>query len=474
MLEAFEYYKSLGLDIQRLTCGCAVKVDLYTVVYPALRRIIPELESWGITIGPREDADIFKAPSDIEIARRIYPFKGYNINSKDIKKISPKRALLFMQIYQRNAEPNKLAKMMLNFYREISKSKISLHIGKGHTILTTLPEKQFILLDFIRYIDKLTEGYVTANNDTLQIIDPTRLPYDSMNVSVIINNALNDLFSLGVFENLEVHPLYDSPKEEATELIRKSMIDYSDRLKINIYDHGSLGIGSLIIGASVFGHLYKEPPTFYNKLSSGMKILIHRPLGELALINAYLVTCFSDFMVDLMEKASSVNVKEVFKVKEKALRVMAQSNLRVAKIINKFLPQLDGEFRPDEHIAVTVDLSGPGILTFKEVAKLAKVDITLWDAPLLDEGVVRFVVDNYLVPNGTAGTNGAIALIASEEIVEQLDKELRCEGYSPEIIGEVEGKGTGTLKTGRSVASLIAQPSLLSELKVVDDLDVGF
>jgi len=67
-----EYYKKLGVNPLSLATGCAVKVDLERVVYPALEKLKPKLEARGFRIAPREDADIFPRREDVEVHRRIY------------------------------------------------------------------------------------------------------------------------------------------------------------------------------------------------------------------------------------------------------------------------------------------------------------------------------------------------------------------------------------------------------------------
>ena len=46
--------------------------------------------------------------------------------------------------------------------------------------------------------------------------------------------------------------------------------------------------GKLLIGATLFGTLRKEPPTKLDLLDTGMQILVTRPFGDLAPINVFL------------------------------------------------------------------------------------------------------------------------------------------------------------------------------------------
>ena len=61
-------YRELGMDPLRWVAGCAVKVDLNSVVYPALRQIKPKLKELGVFLGERVDADIFpKTNNELEL-----------------------------------------------------------------------------------------------------------------------------------------------------------------------------------------------------------------------------------------------------------------------------------------------------------------------------------------------------------------------------------------------------------------------
>ena len=86
--------------------------------------------------------------------------------------------------------------------------------------------------------------------------------------------------------------------------------------------------------------------------------------------------------------------------------------------------------------------------------------------PLLHEDAVKFAASNFIVPNETVGANGAVEMIASRNVVEQIADELRRRGYRPQVIGEILGKGDGRLKVPREVGRLVAQPSLREEFTV--------
>jgi selenophosphate synthase len=145
---------------------------------------------------------------------------------------------------------------------------------------------------------------------------------------------------------------------------------------------------------------------------------------------------------------------------------MNEPNIKVAKIINKYLPDFGSDFDIQEHILATGDLSGPGIMIFKEHADNANVDISLDNLPLRYPEFVKYATENFLMDNATAGTNGAVAIIASSNIIGNIKTDLTKEGYDPRLVGTILGKGTGNVRVRKNVKDMIASQALL------DDLDI--
>ena len=145
---------------------------------------------------------------------------------------------------------------------------------------------------------------------------------------------------------------------------------------------------------------------------------------------------------------------------------MNQPNLKVAEIINKYLPEFGSSFDINEHVLATGDLSGPGIMIFKEHANNAGVDISLDNLPLRYPEFVKYATENFLMDNATAGTNGAVAVIASPNIISNISSELKSTGYDPRVIGTILGKGNGTVKISKDVNDMIASDILLNQLTI--------
>ncbi len=465
--ERVEQYKKMGLDPLRWVAGCAVKVDLTTVVYPALKMIKPKLESLGVTISPREDADIFPYYGDVDLERKIYDVNNPKVDTLELKRINPRRAISLIQVHQKNAKDAKsFANALLSIYENMRNANIRFTVGKGHSIITAYQDSEFILFDFLKYNGEKQEGLCLANNDTIQVIDPTLDPGSEVQAQVAACNTMNDLITLGCFENIRMYPVIDAPTDKLYKEISSNMEKLADKNGIAFSEMEPVGKGKLLIGATVTGSMYKEPPTFYDKIEKGMKILVTRPFGDLAPINVYLSCLADESYVEALEK-EGITLEDVRKAKENVLATMAKPNIEVGRIINKYCPEYGGSFNPDENIAATGDLSGPGIYIFKEIAESAKVDMRLDVVPLYHEELVQFATKNFLMDNGTAGTNGAIGIIASSDLIDNIKKDLSSQGYNPRIIGEIIEKGDGRLFVPEKVRNYISSRNLLKEFTLL-------
>ena len=460
-------YREMGLDPLKWVAGCAVKVDLTTIVYPALRKLKPQLEGWGVTINPREDADIFPRPTDgVHFERRVYDPKDPKVDPDDLSKLKPSRAISLVQVYQRNAEsPESFAEVLRSVYRRIGESGVRFTVGKGHSIITAYPDAEFTLFDFIPKDGVKGDGWALANNDTIQVIDPTDDPGSEAQAFVALSNSLNDLITLGADEKLAVYPVIDAPDDGLHSRILSHMKTFCSRYGLSLKEAEPVGSRKLLIGATVSGEASHELPTFHKKLESGMEILVSRPFGDLAPITAYL-SCLADEDYAKGLSEFGLTLEEVEASKKELIETMKVPNLKIGQIIGRYCPDYGKPFSASEHIADTIDVSGPGIYVFKEVADNGAVEIMLDRIPLSYEQCARFVTRNYLMDNATAGTNGAIAIIASPEVTTDVKAALQREGYNGEVIGRVIGRGTGKVSVGPEIENMISSQNLLDEFTI--------
>lgn len=437
------------LDLHRLACGCAVKIDLRRVVYPALRKIRPELERLGVRLAEREDADIFPRTSGFSFERKIFPFDPAHI--EPLPPDAEPRAVTVSSVY-RVLDPNALADRWLTAYRALLREGAKLHVGKGHTIEAYSPDDEFVHFDFYRPEGEPRPGWRVANNDTIQLIDPTRDLAAPEQTEVALCNALNDLFALGAVEEIAVYPFTAAPTASLAERIAQNVQAFCERYGFAHVPQEPISEKTLLIGATVFGASSRQLPTFYRELRQGDLILVHRPFGDLASIN---VLIESRVMGDGYLDDAGFTLEDVREAVDERVAVMRRPNHDVGRVIRAFCPEPDEPFEERRHIKATGDLSGPGIDVFRELAELAGRDVILERIPLAREALVRWASRNFLLPNGTAGTNGAITIVAAPVVVERVAAELEKLGHKPEIIGRIGGSG-GTLTVPPEMKRYIA------------------
>ncbi|GAB6944023.1 SelD-related putative sulfur metabolism protein [Vulcanisaeta sp. JCM 14467] len=468
--ERLDKYLDLGINLLSLAIGCSVKVDLYDTLYPALSLISNEMSKLNLEIQHREDVAVLRSDGNYSLNRRIYGVDGSGVSRDELERINPSVALLLLQVHQsRAASPREFANSIISLYRRLGSSSVRVRIGKGHSIVSTREKAEFALVDFIS--TKVGNEYLLANNDTIQIIDPTEDPGSYRQVATAVSNALNDLFIKGVYKDVTIYPVYDAPIDGLREELLRRFREFSGRWGFKlIADVPQPRVNYLLMGATVVGLLDKEPPMFYDNIRAGFKILVTRPFGELSVISTYLTAHVDESIMEEFEH-NVMSIDDLEKLKIEIMDTLSRPNIEIARVINKYLPELDESFREDEHIAATIDISGPGIFVFKELAEQANVDIALHSIPLLSPEVARFAAEHYIITDATAGTNGAIAIVAGKDVVDSIINDLRgIEGVQPMVIGEVMGRGTGRLFVPDYVTRYITNKSLL--MKLTMNIDV--
>ncbi len=456
-------YANVGINLTSLALGCSVKVDLYNVLYPALSMAKKDLAGLNLDIAPREDVAVLSGREAV-VSRMISGVDDVNIDVDAVDRFEPDAVVVLAQVYQGRAGNSKeFADAILRLYRRLGSARRRVLIGKGHSIVTTKPGTDMFVVDMVKTNRKDGEGYVLANNDTIQVIDPTDDIASYAQASVAISNALNDLFVKGVHEKLTIHPVYDAPMGYVEELGR-NISKFADSIGAKLVSEPQPNLGYLLIGATVTGETDKEPPLFYDKIDEGFEIMVTGPLGQLSVIGTFVtIHIDQDLMRNFEEEVMSV--EELEELKNETMKTMMIPNIDVAKVIDNHLPSSGEEFDPLKHVAATVDISGPGIFVFKELAEQAGVNMKLDSVPLINEKVARFAAENFIMADATAGTNGSLAIIAHHRVIEEIMAELSgISRLRPAVIGRVAGRGSGELIVPSNVMFLVADKALASKL----------
>ncbi len=405
-------------------CGCGVKVDLQEIVYP-----VTQTKDERIYINERVDVH-FSSGSFEEIKRIVLRLDA---TQSELGKLAEEVMLFQPNFYlelisadfekidiesERKNKYEKLFNKKCEFIDEIkqryqAKNLIyGVNFGKGHSVKAG---GDFILLDFIR-ISPQPKINSAFNHDSIITADSVLSHSALTSTFVSLNNALNDLFSNGVFENIQIFPTYDGTSEEISKIqenIKLFVNFYKERgVEISVRDFGPLNLGLKLIGASVSGTTSKE-----NRLFTQMKVKDHivltKHLGDLSFLSLYRSHYFRN-----REK------KELLNKRLWVLQEMTTSNYLVAKIINKYLPKIGESHDPKRHISFSTDISGPGIDVLFEAAQASGVDIMLNNPVFLFPESLYFSRKNH-----TSSTNGPIAIVGAPDLVQILALELENMGF---------------------------------------------
>ena len=240
------------------------------------------------------------------------------------------------------------------------------------------------------------------------------------------NNALNDLYALGVYKDVAMYPSYDSSYEKDNKNIRSVLKRYIGELaKYNytLHDRGPFGLNLEAVGSTVVGITDREPPRA-NNLIPEQVLIVTRPIGDLSLLVLY-----------ICNQMTGTLSRRIRNKKIDVLRMMVTSNIEIGRLIASYLPPKGESFNPQRHITCTKDISGEGIAAFSELALQSKVDIHLNALRLHAEESSMLNV-----PNNTSNTNGAIIISAHQTLAREIVKRLKEIGCDPWIAGRVGEK----------------------------------
>lgn len=465
-----ERYEQLGINPLSLATGCAVKVDLIRVVYPAIQNMHPEIRGGGLKILPREDADIIETCTDgLELIRGIYKLgRDTELRPDEVARIRPERCIVLVQVYQRYADdPDKFRELLEPIYKVLAKSGVEIYLGKGHSISTPFENDDFILIDFLRRSDGEPCKYTVVNNDTIHIVDPTNPPTDYRQVAGALSNSLNDVFIMGGYKDIEIAPVVNAPDEDIGRVLWRNIIEYGRRYGFKVYeDIEQPSRGRLLLGATVMADTDREPPTFYRYVRKGMKIIASRPFGELSVINVYLAAILNESIHKDLENLGC-DLTTLEKDKEEIFELISKPNLKLAKIINKYLPEYGSSYSPHEHILAVTDVTGPGIYVIYELAERLTANIEIYNVPILKPFYSEYASKNYLMLNATSGTNGGHIIVAPEEVTDDIVGDLRREGYNPVVIGEVADVGQIRLSITDKILDYVKDRRIIEKLNIL-------
>ena len=409
-------------------CGCGVKLDLQDIVYPLLSE---KLKNYS-----RSDTSLMSGR-----IKYVGRFNNQELNRLDtvLFNNSNKSKNIFCSLFSvekgyyqapqvTSQRFGNLLSVLNHFVLSRSNLSKQLIYGKSHSIEGG---GDFFSLDVFEQTTDNDNFITHLNHDTIITADSLLTTCSKISIFTALNNALNDLFVNGVFQNLEIFPLYDDSSDENINIIKSHLKLYEQHFAKNgvfvkVHDLPPLKKGLSLIGATVQGTSTKKPFDFSN-LKPGYDILITRKLGDLSVL-AY----------NRSKNIEGVSISEdVVRDRLEVLSRFSTPQFEFAKILSKYIPDLNENFDDRKHILFCTDLSGPGLSVLEEAADLSQISIRI------DQLI--FYADVYLQQyrrNHTSSTNGPAAIVGHVDVLSQLRNELNAVGLTESwYLGKTIAKG---------------------------------
>lgn len=373
---------------------------------------------------------------NVEIIRRVYKLNE-KLKQEELK---TKKTISIIKLDKDTVYNDDLLIKRLKKVSENIKTKIE--IEKISIIPTnTREEFQFILFDHIKPQRGNISGHTVVTNSNTQATDVSQNIESQIHIEISLTESINLLNLLGCSIDIKLFPIYDAPNDSILDSIRKNIDNFTMKYKYTFEDYSSLKINGLFFGATATGNSHKELPNRYDLINEETQIISTGKFGLLACLSLYIITTLDE---KLIEKSSKYGIEEekLNQLKDLAIRNLTQPKIELGKIITKFLPEYGKDFDIQSNILVTHPISKSGISSIYEISKLINREITIYDIPLIDKYIAKFISKEYLISNPTASTSDTNIILLSKELAPTVIEVLSKNKFEPKIIGEIGKKGT--------------------------------
>ena len=454
--EIIKEYQQLGFDPLRWIPTCSNEINkhiLQSSLAKIKRNAMKVIPSWF---------DVFyhtdgKSP---ELTRRVYKFDNPQIE----REVEIKRALSIFHIHTPIGEdPILLAGALQNFLKCFHSKTI---INKITMALTAHPEAQCVVLDYIASHRGDKVGYITANNSTTQITDPTQSPESEIHSNIAVATAMENLNLLGCTSGFKVFPVYDAPTEEILDKIRKNLDSFTLRYSLAMEDYSSLKVGKLFFGATVLANTLKELPTRYDQIEEGMQIIISNKFGVMPAVILYMLTEMDPSNIAKFEQ-NNILLDVLSSAKDEAIKSLSEPQFSLGKIISKYCPDFGTAFDKHAHITAVYPVTTDGIFAIAKFANLINSHIVVNDLPMKHEEIAKFTTKEFLTENATSSTNGCHLIVATKDLATSIIEDLRKHNFEPAVIGFISKKERPFVAIEKDVSQYVASKAKLAELNSI-------
>jgi hypothetical protein len=418
-------------------CGCAGKTPLDRVVRPALNELREQLE----TVRIAGDLEAGLLPNTSVLERSIVG-SGTAVEPRatpNIEEHPPRFVTTAFVDAESGSDPDRFCDGLVDAYQslvpphpnsEAACSKTDQNesgtVIKGHSIQLEGATEPVIWGEQFVPSGRRRPGYRAVNIDVVHAF-PQLEP--DQQATVAIYHALNDCYAQGATDERIVRPIVAVP--EGSELLHDRVRRWyrmAAPADVAVYEpaiitHSGRGWQ---FGASTTAATNRTPPVRRLAIKPGDEILLHRPLGGLAL---YAGSVAGHSSLDSGAR-------------ERATEALTTDHVAVARAIAGSCPAPDESFDPDQHLKWVGDISGSGIQGLVHVLGTADCGLRLTNLPLLDRDSLARIRKQWIVPDVTVETNGPLAAIGKSSAVDRFKRRLKqVPATKPTRIGRAIGDG---------------------------------
>jgi selenophosphate synthase len=448
-----EEYQQLGFDPLRWVPSCSNEVDTDT-----LEHSLNEVKRTNIKLTPSWFDSFYYMDGKIpEITRRVYNFDNLVIE----KEVEIKRALSIFRIHTvLGYNPGLLSTAIQKFFKSF-RSRV--FIKKNTMALTSHPEAQFALFDYIELHRGDKVGYTCANNSVTQVTDPTLKPESEIHSNIALTSGMEYLSLLGCTTGFKLFPVYDAPTDQMLDEIRTNLDSFTSRYNISMEDYSSIKIGNLFFGTTAMANTVKELPTRYDQVEEGMQIIISNKMGSMPAISLYMLTQMDNDNIHKFEQ-NGISFDILSAAKDGALKNLSEPHFSLGRIISRYCPDFGTKYDKNMHITAVHPVGADGFFAIIRLAELTNSHIVIRELPMENEELNRFATRELLIENSTASSNGCHLIVATKDVTGSVVDDLRRHNFEPTVIGFFSKKERPSVTTGPDIDQYIASKSKLAKV----------
>ncbi len=407
-------------------CGCSLKLDLVSQVYPHLQAG-PDIPGFG------ERSDAFVTPGRATARRRLVLAPDTPFQARALEGPPCDSVLALLSTADRSDERVRTQFHQLQAALSDLHARSPLKFGKGHSVAAGVDG---LVLELLSHTPG--PGHTAWNHDALITADSALRPGATLSTLVGVANALSDILLMGITDDLVLSPLLaGSPDVVARirgDLERIRALFQQNGLPLEIEETESLDWPTPLLGVTVRGHTTRRPPPF-DGLAPGMELLLTRPLGEASQVR-------------------QGSPGPLLAHHMTALQEMATPDVCAARVIADHLPMEDQAWDAHHHIGFCTDITGPGLRVLEEAARAARVTIDIDRLSLLG-GFLPTLDGGHI----SESTNGPLVVAAQPPVLDRVEAALRDRGLEAcWRLGRVQQhKGQAHILVDRALSALEGQ-----------------